>query len=160
MKALKLVAVWNEHRAPLSRSDMFLTRVMNGRGKTETSATKKLIRLSEQFERENLSFTSPPESCTSCRGNDDLATKDWVPGHRPNWWVCKQCKTVLPCRCSMPNETGHCRDCGRKMNWDAVLLYRLEIDQQKCDVKIAELDTMFFGPPRDAFPGFSDASGW
>ena len=119
----------------------------------ETGTTPELITLSEKFEYENLSFTPPPKSCTSCNTYGNLGTADWVPGHRPGWWICKQCETVLPCRCEVPDETGHCRECGRKMRSNAVRLYKLEENKKACEAEIHELKTMFLDLPTPSLLG-------
>ena len=165
MKVIELIAVWNKHRAPLPRSDIYLTRLMNGHGDDETGTSMELISLSERFERESLPFTPAPSTCTSCNGdaNGDEVSADWVSGHRPRWWVCRQCHTVFPHRCDTPNESGHCWECGRKMNWDAILLHNLKEDRRRQKAAVVELESMFFGPPpSDVFPplaGWESCSG-
>ena len=134
---------------------MFVGNLLHGRGDSETGTTAELIALSKKFEDEHLSFVQPPKSCISCSSEPggDLMTADWVPGHRPGWWICKQCETVLPHRCYAPDFRGRCCTCGCKVPRSTVLHYLLDYLKGECNAAIWESERMFRSSPSQALLG-------
>jgi hypothetical protein len=129
MKASEIHSIWIRNGVGKSlRKHNYLALELRYIGDHETRTTTELMALSEQAELQNKTVVVPPETCTSCYGDGSAATSDWTYGHRPNWWVCSQCNTVLPCHCHRPDadgnskgfptpdENGNCGWCGRELS--------------------------------------------
>ena len=138
MKALELYSIWADNGVPdaiLKKQlltinifgEIFKGKYYAGEGDHEIDTTPELVALSADFELFQKKCVAAPETCTCCHHDESTLANEWTYGHRPNWLVCAQCKTVLPCHCHNPDrngnnvlytrsdENGKCRDCGRPL---------------------------------------------
>jgi hypothetical protein len=138
MKALELYSIWAENGVPdailkkqlLTRNifgEIFKGKYYAGEGDHEIDTTPELVALSAHFELFQETFVAPPKTCTSCHHDESTPATEWTYGHRPNWFVCTQCRTVIPCLChnpdrngystwsARPDENGKCSQCGRTL---------------------------------------------
>lgn len=124
MKASEVYATWLRNGAtPESlKYDYLVVQLFGAKGDYETNSTPELMAISEAVERRGQWYSGLNATCPNC----DLDNKNrggWEYGHRPNWWVCPECKSAIPCPCRFPDEEGHCTNCGRKMTPDAIADY-------------------------------------
>jgi hypothetical protein len=138
MKALELYSIWAENGVPdailkkqlLTRNifgEIFKGKYYAGEGDHEIDTTPELVARSAHFELFQEKCVAAPATCTSCHHDESTVANEWTYGHRPNWYVCAQCETVLPCRChnpdrngnsewyALPDENGKCGECGRTL---------------------------------------------
>ena len=134
MNAVDLYNIWSENGVPdsllkkqlLTRNicgEIFKGKYYAGKGDHEIDTTPELVARSADFELFQEKCVAAPATCTSCHGDG----KDWTYGHRPNWYVCAQCRTVIPCLChnpdrngysrwsARPEDNGKCGECGRTL---------------------------------------------
>lgn len=129
MKTSEVVAVWKRYGV----SEEQLRHTLLGYGLYEVGVdnnlrtTSELMAISEAFEKDNAQQKNAPQDCTSCNG--DL--EDWTYGHRPDWWVCAQCRTVFPHYCEVPDAVGKCRTCGRLMSVEAIERHYAEVRAER-----------------------------
>jgi hypothetical protein len=97
MKASELITIWRGFGVRKEQEiHTFLGATLAECGDRETRTTPELIHASIEFERNGITFMPIDPTCTSCNDKDEC-DKDWVEGHRPDWWICAKCKRVMPC---------------------------------------------------------------
>ena len=121
MKASELMAIWKDFGLKKEQEVHTLPgAVLEEHGDYETRTTPELIKASIKCEMDGISFMPPIPTCPSCSDKDEC-DKDWVYGHRYNWFICAQCKRVMPCwhrlleDINEENLTGTCSMCCMRM---------------------------------------------
>lgn len=139
MEASELLAIWkNFGLSEYSESRALLAVALRENGDYSIRTTPELIDASIECEMDGISFMPPSPTCPSCNDEDEC-DKDWTYGHRFDWWVCTQCKRVMPCRHGYLADvdehklTGTCHACGMRMPYSFVADYLMKRYAEKAE---------------------------
>jgi hypothetical protein len=147
MKASELMAIWKNFGLKKEQEiHIWLGAVLEEVGDVETRTTPELIKASIMCEVDGITFMPPDPTCPSCNDVEEC-DKDWVDGHRFNWWICLQCTRVMPCRhqglddISELDLTATCSECRMRMprSFVADYLHKKYGDKAGCFLQRADI---------------------